>query len=79
MSCVHPGLHVSQLEVICCGRGFHLTVQGQNMLPFLILPHVAILIVLFAMQVTGGIPSNRGRGALLAVPACETDPLCHSL
>lgn len=47
MSCVHPGLHVSQLEVICCGRGFHLTVQGQNMLPSLILPHIAILIVLF--------------------------------
>lgn len=72
-------IHVSQLEVIGCGRGFHLTVQGQNMLPFLILPHIAISIVLFAMQVTSGIPSNRGRGALLAVPACETDPLRHSL
>lgn len=66
-----------------CGTrvsGFHLIVWGRtDILPVLILSPAVNVIILFVMQVIGWVPSNGWRGALLAVSACKTDPLRHSL
>lgn len=63
-------IHVSQLDVICCGRGFHLTMQGQNMLPFLILPHIALLIVLLQCRLLVEFPATGG-----VVPSWQFQPV----